>query len=94
MLSKVDDKTYIFGNYRITDEGGWWLLVPSTPQYGKKTWLTNEIRCDSRDDAFRIANVFTGEELVGDGIREMFKLHGVERILDYKESEGVDDVQK
>ena len=74
MLSKVDDKTYIFGNYRITKESdGYWLLVPSTPVYGKTTWLTNEIRCDSRDDAFRIANVFTGEELVALGIREMFK---------------------
>jgi hypothetical protein len=94
MLSKVDDKTYIFGNYRITEEKGYWLLVPSTPQYGFKTWLTNDIRCDSREDAFRIANVFTGEELVGEGLRDVFKLWGVERILDYKESEGTDDVQK
>jgi len=79
VLSKVDDKTYILGNYRITEEENWWLLIPSTPQYGKKTWLTNEIRCDSRDDAFRIANIFTGEELVCEGIREMFKLVVEER---------------
>lgn len=74
MLNKVDEKTYIFGNYRITQESDeYWLLVPNTPVYGKTTWLTSEIRCASRDDAFRIANVFTGEELVALGIREMFK---------------------
>jgi len=79
VLSKVDDKTYILGNYRITEEKGWWLLIPSTPQYGKKTWLTNEIRCDSREDAFRIANIFTGEELVCEGIKQIFKLWGEEK---------------
>jgi hypothetical protein len=74
MLNKVDEKTYIFGNYRITKENDeYWLLVPNTVAYGHSTWLTNEIRCNSLDDAFRIANVFTGEELVALGIREMFE---------------------
>ena len=74
ILTKVDYKTYTFGNYRITSENGHWWVDPIKPKKGTGTWLEGTIRCDSRDDAFRIAMVFTGEDLVNTSMREIFSL--------------------
>jgi hypothetical protein len=74
LLKKVDNDTYTFGNYRITHEDGYWFLHPITPiVHGWKTWLEGTIRCNTRDDAFRIANVFTGEEVIASGMRDVMK---------------------
>lgn len=78
-LKKVAEGEYTLGNYSITHENGEWLLVPVKAVYGKSTWLTNTIRCDNRDDAFRIALVFTGEDLVNQTMREMMTLVVSER---------------
>ena len=74
LLKKVDYNTYTFGNYRITHENGYWFVDPMTPiVHGWKTWLEGTIRCNTRDDAFRIANVFTGEEVITSGMRDVMK---------------------
>jgi hypothetical protein len=75
LLVQVDESTYTFGNYRITHEHDTWLLTPIKPApHARETWLEGSIECVSRDDAFRIANVFTSQELLSQGVREMFKL--------------------
>ena len=79
LLKMVSAGTYTFGNYSITHKNGEWLLVPIKPTHGKTTWLEGTIRCDTRDDAFRIANIFTGEDLVNQSMREMFCLIAEER---------------
>jgi hypothetical protein len=79
ILTKVDHMTYTFGNYRITSETGYWWVSPIKPTYGKGTWLEGTIRCDTQGDAFRIANIFTGEDLVNQSMREMFALLADER---------------
>lgn len=79
ILKKVAEGEYTLGNYSITHENDEWLLVFTKPVYGKSAWLQGKIRCDSRDDAFRIALVFTGEDLVNQTMREMMVLVTSER---------------
>lgn len=78
-LSVVAEGAYTFGNYSITNENGEWLILPIKPTHGKSTWLEGTIRCANRNDAFRIANIFTGEDLVNQNMREMFALIVSER---------------
>lgn len=77
-LKVITAGEYVLGNYSITHKNGKWLLVPIKPTYGKSTWIEGTITCDTRDDAFRIANVFTGEDLTNKIMREMFALYASE----------------
>jgi len=75
LVEMVSEGTYTFGNYSITHKHGEWFLVPIKPKYGSSTWIEGTIKCDTRDDAFRIANIFTGEDLKNQSMRDMFALY-------------------
>ena len=79
LLKMITGGSYTLGNYSITHEHGEWILFPSKCKYGKGTWIQGKIKCDTRDDAFRIAMVFTGEDIKNQSIREMFALYASER---------------
>ena len=80
LLKMITGGTYTLGNYSITHEHGEWTLLPIKPtKHGKSAWIEGTIKCDTREDAFRIAMVFTGEDLVNQTMREMFALYASER---------------
>jgi hypothetical protein len=79
MLSKVSDKEYIMGDYKITLDGDYWLISKS-PEI--KTRVVDSVRCSYRDDAFRIAMFMTSERLVHDGLKEMMGLAATEAGID------------
>ena len=69
------------GNYLIskTDEGSYSL----TSMYGQdlnKTWLEGEVICANHKDAERIALVFTAQDELTFGIRDMMKRRVEEQV--------------
>jgi hypothetical protein len=62
------------GNYRISETTqGEFSLTPAFPLPKNTTWLEAEVICASYADAERIAIVFTSQDELNSGVREMLR---------------------
>lgn len=73
VITQPDESTYLIGNYQVVACDDIWTLSPvSMPS--SATWLTGSATFDTVEDAIRVALVFSKEDGIANGIREMLVL--------------------
>ena len=70
VITQTDESTYLIGNYQIVAVADMWELSP-VEMPTSTTWLTSPIMFTSLDDAFRVGIVFSKEDSLALGIRDM-----------------------
>lgn len=70
VITQPDESTYIIGNYQIVAVAEMWELSPVETRT-ERTWITSPVMFTSLDDAFRVAIVFSKEDSLALGIRDM-----------------------
>lgn len=70
VITQPDESTYLIGNYQIVAVADMWELSP-IEMPTSKTWLTSPVMFASLDDAFRVGIVFSKEDSLALGIKDM-----------------------
>ncbi len=70
VITQTDESTYLIGNYQIVELEKSWRLSP-VQEPTSSTWLISHSDFDLLSDAVRVAIVFSREDAIGLGIRDM-----------------------
>jgi hypothetical protein len=73
VITQLDESTYQIGNYEVVASGESWVLSP-IDMPSAKTWLTGSATFTTVEDAIRVAIVFSKEDGIANGLREMLVL--------------------
>ena len=73
VITQPDESTYLIGNYQVVACDDIWTLSP-IEMPSAQTWLRGSATFDTVEDAIRVAIVFSKEDGIAHGLREMLFL--------------------